>query len=440
MRRTLVKGILLLALICVPLIASAAPTQVTLWDFLSGGDGVRWRSIIDSFNSSQSDIVVNATTLTWGEPFYTKVHTSVVAGQTPDVMTYHISHFPAGIKAGDLRPFTEAELKTVGLTFKDFNPALMNLSLDISKTYGIAGDIYGIPLDTHTSIIYYNKDILKKAGLLGADGKPQGFTGIDNFTKSLQKIKDTTGLLPMAMSSSSDPATVWRMFYTLFTQQGGKLAANGQVTPDQLDTYGKTAMQVIGDWAKNGLIPSNVDYAGAVALFTTGKAAFMFNGNWEVPTLVDMQAKGTLTFSYGLMAFPKLYGTLTTWADSHNIAIPANTKTPITPAMLKSVLTFVAYVEKHAVAWAGGGHLPAYLPVLNGPDLAKLSPVNQYSAQAAKQVMLEPVSPVFGVGASGLRPGGQLPDPGPARADLGQRRGRPVQGAALERGTVDGIE
>jgi multiple sugar transport system substrate-binding protein len=314
-------------------------------------------------------------------------------------MTYHISHFPAGIKAGDLRPITEAELKSVGLSFKDFNPVLMNLSLSISKTYGQAGTIYGVPLDTHTSIIYYNKDILKQAGLLGADGKPRGLTGIANFTKSLQKIKDATGVLPLAMSSSNDPATVWRMFYTLYSQQGGKLAANGQLTLDQLDTYGKTAMQVIGDWAKNGLIPANVDYAGAIALFTTGKAAFMVNGNWEVPTMVDMQTKGTLPFSYGLMAFPKLYSTQATWADSHNIAIPNNTKNPISPATLKTVLTWVAYVEKHAVAWAGGGHLPAYLPVLNGSELRMLSPVNQYSAQAAKDVTLEPVSPVFGVGA-----------------------------------------
>src|SRR5271157_2378890 len=185
-KKTLVMVVLLLAVLCAPLLTWAAPTPVTLWDFLSGGDGVRWRAIIDAFNSSQNNIVVNATTLTWGDPFYTKVHTAVVAGDTPDVMTYHISHFPAGIKAGDLRPITEAELKTVGLSFKDFNPALMNLSLDISKTYGQTGTIYGVPLDTHTSIFYYNKDILKKAGLLGADGKPQGFTGIDNFTKSLQ--------------------------------------------------------------------------------------------------------------------------------------------------------------------------------------------------------------------------------------------------------------
>jgi multiple sugar transport system substrate-binding protein len=398
-RRTIIKSILVLLLLCAPLFAWAAATPVTLWDFLSGGDGVRWRAIIDAFNTSQSDIFVNATTLTWGVPFYTKVHTAVVAGDTPDVMTYHISHFPAGIKAGDLRPITAAELASVGLKFTDFNPALVNLSLDISKTYGKAGVIYGIPLDTHTSILYYNKDILKQAGLLGADGKPTGFTGIAQFTKSLQKIKDSTGMLPIAMSSSNDPATVWRMFYTLYSQQGGKLAVNGQLKLDQLDTFGKTAMETIGGWAKDGLIPPNVDYPGSVALFTTGKAAFMFNGNWEVPTVVDMKAKGTLPFDYGLMAFPMLYGSQATWADSHNIAIPNNQKNPISPAMLKTVLTWVAYVEKHAVAWAGGGHLPAYLPTLNGAELKMLSPVNQYSAQAAKDVTLEPVSPVFGVGA-----------------------------------------
>ncbi len=397
MKKNLVKGILMLVLLCAPLLAYAAPTPVTLWDFLSGGDGVRWRAIIDSFNNGQKSIVVNATTLTWGDPFYTKVHTAVVAGDTPDVMTYHLSHFPAGIKAGDLRPITEAELKQVGLSFKDFNPALMTRSLDISKAYGKAGVIYGIPLDTHTSIIYYNKDLLKKAGLLGSDGKPTGFTGIAQFTQALQKIKDATGALPLAMSSSNDPATVWRMFYTLYSQQGGTLAANGQLALDQLDTYGVTAMQAIGDWAKNGLIPSNVDYPGAVALFTTGKAALMFNGNWEVPTVVDMKAKGTLPFDYGLMAFPRLYNTQATWADSHNIAFPNNPK--ISASTVKTVLTWVAYVEKHAAEWASGGHLPAYLPVLNGRELMNLSPVNQYSAQAAKDVTLEPVSLVFGVGA-----------------------------------------
>ncbi len=81
-----------------------AQIQVTLWDFMSGGDGVRWKQIISDFNASQNAIKVNSTTLVWGDPFYTKVHTAVISGQTPDVMTYHISHFPAGLKANYNEP------------------------------------------------------------------------------------------------------------------------------------------------------------------------------------------------------------------------------------------------------------------------------------------------------------------------------------------------
>ena len=99
MKRSIAKIAVFLVVLLVPL-ALWAQTNVVLWDFLSGGDGVRWKAIINEFNTSQSDINIQGTTLTWGDPFYTKVHTAVVAGETPDVMTYHLSHFPAGIQAG----------------------------------------------------------------------------------------------------------------------------------------------------------------------------------------------------------------------------------------------------------------------------------------------------------------------------------------------------
>jgi multiple sugar transport system substrate-binding protein len=378
--------------------SSAGGRTITLWDFLSGGDGVRWKQIISDFNDSQKEIHVNQTTLTWGDPFYTKVHTAVVAGQAPDVMTYHLSHFAAGIRAGDLRPITDSELKTVGLSRSDFNPALIDRSLAISATYGHANELYGVPLDTHTSVLYYNKDALRKAGLLGPDGTPQGLTSMESFTAALEKIKSETGLIPMAMSSADDPATVWRMWFTLFSQQGGSLASNGTLTLGDLDTYGRAALDVMANWTRRGLVPDNIAYPAAVALFSSGRAAMMFNGNWEVPTMVDLKKSGKLPFDYGVMAFPRLYANRDTWADSHNLSIPASTKSAMTGSKLHDVLTFIAYVEKHADIWAGGGHIPAYLPVLNGPAMASMVPNNEYSAQAAKDVVFEPVNPIFGVG------------------------------------------
>ena len=59
------KGLLALAssiLLSLPMQAMAT-TEVTWWDFLGGGDGARMKSLIEQFNTSQSDVKINASTL-----------------------------------------------------------------------------------------------------------------------------------------------------------------------------------------------------------------------------------------------------------------------------------------------------------------------------------------------------------------------------------------
>src|SRR3954467_13332955 len=81
-----------------------AKETVVWWDFLGGGDGVRMKSLIEQFNSEHKDgIQIQATTLEWGVPFYTKVQTSAAVGEGPDLMTYHLSRLPLGVDTGTLR-------------------------------------------------------------------------------------------------------------------------------------------------------------------------------------------------------------------------------------------------------------------------------------------------------------------------------------------------
>ena len=99
------------------------------------------------------------------------------------------------------------------------------------------------------------------------------------------------------------------------------------------------------------------------------------------------------------MSFPKLYANQNTWADSHTLAIPNNTKTPMTPEKLAAVLKFVAYVNKTGgLTWAGGGHIPAYLPTQNSADFKNLQPNVEYSATSAADAVYEPTVKIFGVG------------------------------------------
>jgi multiple sugar transport system substrate-binding protein len=379
-------------------IAQAAPIPLTYWDFLSGGDGVRMTQIVDEFNKSQGEIRVTKSTLTWGEPFYTKIHTAVVSGETPDVMTYHLSRFPVGITSKDLRPITTEELAQAGLKPSDFQKSLVDRSLQLSKKYGQTDQLFGVPLDIHTLVLYYNKTALQKAGLLGSDGKPTGTESVEAFTQMLVAAKGKTHLLPIAWSTNSaDPASCWRLWYTLFKQQNGDFVKDGQLFFENLANQGSKGLQVIADWSKDGLIPKNTTYPSMVALFTAGRSIFMINGNWEVPTLVDLQKQAKLPFDYGIAPFPKLFANQDTWADSHQFAIPNNMKAPASAEKVAAALKFVSYVVKQ-LTWAGGGHIPAYLPIQESDAYKQLSPNNEYSAGAAQNVVFEPALPIFGVG------------------------------------------
>ena len=398
------KAILYLAASLFSTAAVGAPIELTYWDFLGGGDGVRNKQIVEEFNKSQSDIHVTESTLTWGEPYYTKVHTAVVAGQTPDVMTYHLSHFAAGILAKDLRPFTTEELAQAGLKASDFQKSLVDRSLEISKRYANSDQLFGVPLDIHTLVLYYNKTALQKAGLLGQDGKPTGLDGLDSFTKMLTTAKEKTHLIPVSENMySEDPASLWRLWYTFFRQQGGDFLKNGKLSFDDIPNQGTKSLQILADWAKQGLIPKNTGYQAMVALFSAGRAVFMINGNWEVPTMVDLQKQGKLPFEYGVAALPQFFDNQQTWADSHQFAIPNNEKTPPTPEKVAAALKFIAFFVNQPT-WAGGGHIPASLAVQESETYKKMVPNNEYSAQAAKDVEFEPILPIFGVGGPTFAP------------------------------------
>ena len=104
--------------------AAYATETIVWWDFLSGGDGVRMKSLIDEFNKEhEGKVKIDATTIEWGVPFYTKVQTSAATGQGPDVMTYHESRMPLGVSTGTLSALTPEELAASGIKASDFGPA-----------------------------------------------------------------------------------------------------------------------------------------------------------------------------------------------------------------------------------------------------------------------------------------------------------------------------
>ena len=89
----------------------------------------------------------------------------------------------------------------------------------------------------------------------------------------------------------------------------------------------------------------------------------------------------------------------------------------LSPEKLAAVLQFIAYVEKHALIWAEGGHIPSYLPVTDSTAYKDMVPNNEY-AGAADEVAYDPdiwfagvAGPLYQLAARYLNSGmnGQMP-------------------------------
>ena len=193
----------------------------------------------------------------------------------------------------------------------------------------------------------------------------------------------------------NDGGSGWRIFYTLLNQQGGQFLKDDKfLDGDNLDKA-TAALAEMQKWMKNGWTPTNTEYPASIALFTSGKAAMHINGVWEVPTMVDLAKKGQL-FDWGAIQIPVLYAQPATWADSHSFAIPDRKGNPVPPEKRKLVLDTIHWFNMHSLEWAGGGHIPAYLPVQESAEFKALKPNSDY-ASLAKTAVFDPVSTLAGV-------------------------------------------
>lgn len=368
--------------------AASAEQTIIWWDFLGGGDGIRMKQMISDFNAEHAGkVVIQATTLDWGAPYYTKVQTSSATGQGPDIMTYHESRIPLGVATNVLSELKPEELNAAGISGDDFEPA------NWTKAQ-VDGKQYAIPLDMHSIVLMYNKDKLKAAGLLGDDGKPvpSMLDTAEHFHDALKKL--TTGDQKAMSYPTGDGVTGWRVFYSLFVQEDGVFFDGKQFLPgDSLDKATK-ALAEMSSWVKEGWVEPNSEYPASMAMFETGKVALHMNGVWEIPTMVDLAKNGKL-FDWGAVPIPAFFAHPGSWADSHAFAIPNRVGNEVSPEQRALVLETIHWFNQHSITWATGGHLPAYAPVRASAEFQSMKPNADY-APMAKSMVYEPVTTLTG--------------------------------------------
>lgn len=169
---------------------------------------------------------------------------------------------------------------------------------------GDDGKVYGMPFSLEGIGLAYNKDILDKAGI-----DPSTLTNIDAYKAAFEKIdgmKDELGLTSVCAVAAESGQMYWSTgnhllaaYYSQGVDRDDKTYIDmvnneGKIDEDRMGQFADW-LQLLFDYSDQNVLISGT-YDDQLALWATGKAAFITQGNWIDPSLPTYDA----TFACGL--------------------------------------------------------------------------------------------------------------------------------------------
>ncbi|GAA2449853.1 extracellular solute-binding protein [Streptomyces glaucus] len=365
-------------------LASDADTRVRFWNLFSGGDGYNMIAMLDAFRADHPGIEVKDSTLQWGSPFYTKLAMAAAGNRAPDLGVMHLGRVTGFSPGRLLDPWDVGLLAEYGVREEDFSPALWRRAV-------VDGELYALPLDIHVQLCFYRKDVLRKAGLLGADGRIVPVTSAEEWFDVLKEARKATrkGLQTIGLWHN-DLNFQWWFFVAFYTQLGGTWFddARAEVTFDT-----DKATRVL-EFLRRHLADGYADPAfggGAGAEQFVNGSPFVWEGNWSVPVFDSAEV------DYGAIPLPPVFGRPATHAESHAFVLPHQAGRG--GAANEAAHRLAAYVVTHARQWSAGGHIPAHTPTLATAAYRRLQPQNEY-VSAMEHQATEPK--VWFAGSTGI--------------------------------------
>lgn len=276
--------------------SSDSSSKNTTLDVLVGANTVfpdqqrQWFADVSTKFEKQTGSKVKFETFASPNDELTKIQTSVLSGQGPDIYGLGTTFTPTAYATGAFEVLTTDDWAKIG--GKDrFLPA----------TLGISGpdDSHqvGIPFASRPFVMAYNKDLLAAAGI---DKPADSWDGLLDQAKKLTK-GDTYGLA-VGYGDGFDP---WKFIWAMSIQAGNPLVVDGKAQLDQPTV--KSAYQTYLGWlAKDKVVdPAATGWknAQAIAAFGAGKAAFLPMVSASSKVTLD---KSAVAGKYGYVIMPTI--------------------------------------------------------------------------------------------------------------------------------------
>lgn len=278
---------------------------------------------VEAFNASQDEIVVNASTVPWGQ-YWDKLVTGLPAGSAPDIFSINALNVRDYAKNGYLLDITD---------LFDGEVDLSKFPQHIIDTHTVNGTLWGIPKDYDSIAVFYNKDMFDAAGV---EYPTDGWTW-DEFIATAKALTDAeNGIYGCSIQPSGQ-----QFGYDYLYGNGGKLFdENGMCvvnTPEAAEAFQKLADAILVEGI-SATVEEQVEI-NADTRFQSGMDAMTVNGSWNVGTYVDVWGE-----SLGIVSLPKMAQPMTV---SHGLSWVGAASTEH-PEEVKKFLAFMGTYEAQA--------------------------------------------------------------------------------------------
>ena len=231
------------------------------------------KPIIDDYNKTH-DTKVELIHIP--QNYFQKLHLLFASKLAPDVIFINNLYLKIYQKADlleDLTPYIKKD--------DYFKTALLTMSSN--------GKIYAVPRDVSSFVVFYNKDIFKKAKI-----KPDNNWDIDKFYEAAKALKTVSDV----GFCTEFNAVSWGNFVSV---ENKPLFLNGELTVKEEKSL--DALQKLADKINKENLGANKEQlvlTPCAQLFLTQKTPIFISGRWSVPK-INSQAE----FNYGILPFPK---------------------------------------------------------------------------------------------------------------------------------------
>jgi sn-glycerol 3-phosphate transport system substrate-binding protein len=268
-------------------------SKIVWWHAMGGVNGEALGKIVANFNKSQSKITVEAIFQGSYDDLLTKLNTALASNAAPALaQVYDIgqAYMRDSKEVVPMQAFIDRDK----FSTTDFEPAVINY-------YKYQDKLQSMPFNSSSSILYYNKDAFRAAGL-DPEKPPLTFSEVTEAAKKLTK-KDGGATVQYGFG----PSIYGWLFEQLMATSAAPYADKGNGRDDRATKvmWNSAEGKAILDWWKAGVdggyfYNPGIDNPGATNAFNSGKTAMYIESTAQLRNTIN-----TAKFQVGTGLYPR---------------------------------------------------------------------------------------------------------------------------------------